>query len=241
MKSVIRSDIGKHRDINEDYGLITKINDTFVYIVADGMGGHLAGEVASKMAIEKIVQYLEDNSDKSNKCVRMINDAVIYANDQIFEKSQNPEYKNMGTTCELVLVYDNKAYVGHVGDSRVYKLSKGELTQITRDHSLINDLVDSGSISKDEAKSLPQKNIITRALGSEEEISVDILEFDLSKDDIILICTDGVTGGLSDEILRKTLSTDKSLDKKADEIIQLSNDAGGFDNSTVILAEMRWC
>src|SRR5699024_4450322 len=132
-----------------------------------------------------------------------------------------------------------KAYVGHVGDSRVYKLSKGELTQITRDHSLINDLVDSGSISKDEAKSLPQKNIITRALGSEEEISVDILEFDLSQGDIILICTDGVTGGLSDETLKETLTTDKSIEEKADEIIQLSNDAGGFDNSTVILAEMR--
>lgn len=239
MKSVIRSDIGKHRDINEDYGLITKVNNTYVYIVADGMGGHLAGEVASKMAIEKIVQYLEENSDRSDQCVEIIQDSVVYANDQVFLKSLNPEYKNMGTTCELVLVNDGKAYVGHVGDSRVYILNADGLRQVTRDHSLINDLVDSGSISKDEAKNLPQKNIITRALGSEEEITVDIHECNLSMGDIIFICTDGVTGGLSDETLQETLSSDKTLDEKADEIIKMSNDAGGFDNSTVILAEMR--
>lgn len=239
MKSAMKTDIGNHREINEDYGISTAIEDSYIYIVADGMGGHLAGEVASKMAIETIISFIENNKNMLDQPVKLINAAVEYANKEIYNKSKDPDFKNMGTTCELLIAKANKAYIGHVGDSRVYLIRDNNIFQITRDHSLINDLVASGSISEDEALKIPQKNIITRALGSEEAISADIHEVDIEKGDFILLCTDGVTGELEDETIRDIIVSAEDLETKVETIIKLSNDAGGYDNSTAILVEKR--
>lgn len=234
-----KSDIGKKRNSNEDYCLAKKENDFYIFIVADGMGGHLAGEVASKLAVESIESYIEDHKDMLEDTVRLITESMTYANKLVYEEAMKPDQKDMGTTCELLITKDGKCFIGHVGDSRTYIYSKGNFRQVTRDHSLINDLLESGSISQEEAKLMPQKNIITRALGSEETLNIDVLEIDLDKDDKILMCTDGVSGSLTDEEMKNILLENPDLDKAANQLIAKANEAGGLDNSTVILAEKR--
>lgn len=239
MISAMKTDIGLQRNANEDYCLSTKINNIYVYIVADGMGGHLAGEVASKLAVDSIYEYLNENIKQYDSLVKIIKDSLDYANGKIYKKSTDPAYKDMGTTIELVLVDGCNVYLGHVGDSRVYIKKNNKFKQITRDHSLINDLLESGSISESEADRMPQKNIITRALGGDIKLDSDIHEITISKGDIIFICTDGVTGCLDDEEIFDVLIEDIDIEDKAEKIIKLSNQAGGYDNSTIIIAEKR--
>lgn len=239
MKFSYKSDIGKKRNSNEDYCLAKEENGFYIFIVADGMGGHLAGEVASKLAVESIESYIDSHKDMLNDTVRLITESMTYANKVVYEEAMKPDQKDMGTTCELLIAKNDKCFVGHVGDSRTYFYTKGDLKQVTRDHSLINDLLESGSISQEEAKAMPQKNIITRALGSEETLNIDVLEINLDKNDMILMCTDGVSGSLTDEEIQSILNDYTDLDTAVNQFILKANEAGGLDNSTVILAEKR--
>lgn len=239
MEYAFKSDIGRHREINEDYLYAGSFGDYYVFVIADGMGGHLAGEVASKLAVESIIAFIEDKSHMLEDTVRIISESIRYANEEIYRLSKSPDYNNMGTTCELVIIKDETAFIGHVGDSRVYRLRGENLEQVTRDHSLINDLLDSGSISEYEANKMPQKNIITRALDGQGPLNIDIHELDLAKGDFILICTDGVSGAINDQQIKAIIRGNADLELAVDSLIDASNDAGGLDNSSVILVEKR--
>lgn len=235
-----KTDIGKHRDLNEDSLLTKKNKDYNLFIVADGMGGHLAGEVASKLAVDSINQYIENNFHTTDDKLDLVNHALLYANSKIYEKSiSDSKYSNMGTTCDAAICIDDCVFVGHVGDSRVYHYSNGEIRQVTRDHSLVADLIESGSLTEEEAKNTKQKNIITRALGGDNRLVVDLHQFRMNNQDILLLCSDGLTNGIDDNRIKEVLEMKISPEEKSDMLIYMSNASGGYDNSSVVVAEKR--
>lgn len=235
----VKTDIGLKRETNEDSAFGLSSENYNLFIVADGMGGHLAGEVASSMAVDLISDYVRNNFKKARDYLKLVKASIVLANEEIYKKSvEDEKLDNMGTTCDLCLLVGNQLYVGHVGDSRVYRLSKGELVQLTRDHSLYNEMVDSGSVSEEEASKIARKNIITRALGGEELVEVDLILEEVENEDIILLCTDGLTGGVSDQEIQEVLESDKSLDEMSQRLIEMSNEAGGLDNTTLAIVEV---
>lgn len=235
-----KTDIGRHRDLNEDSVYAEEFEGYHLFIVADGMGGHLAGEVASQLAIDSVEHYVSNNFLSEDDKLQLVNEAMLYANSSINKKSNSdPQYSNMGTTCDTVLYTDGTIYIGHVGDSRVYLYRDGEVKQLTRDHSLINDLIESGSLTIDEAKKNKQRNIITRALGGEYSLVVDLHKYEILNGDIILLCSDGLTNGVDDESIKSVLMDESSTADKSNKLIELSNASGGYDNSSVVVAEKR--
>ncbi|MCK4401147.1 Stp1/IreP family PP2C-type Ser/Thr phosphatase [bacterium] len=241
------SDLGRVRKLNEDSFLVS--DDLKLYLVADGMGGHAAGDVASRKSIELIKAFIErtakDNditwpfemnpelAPEANKLIA----AVQIANKKIYEMSfSNPELKGMGTTIAGLFIAEAKVYIVHVGDSRVYLMRNGRLKQITEDHSWVNEQVKENVITEDEAKQHRWKNVITRALGSEKEVKVDLQEKDIVSGDIFLICSDGLSGMVErktmEDIIKKHIN---NLSEAAEEMIDYANKAGGVDNITVIL------
>ncbi len=245
------SDLGRVRKLNEDSFLVS--DDLKLYLVADGMGGHAAGDVASRKSIESIKVFIErtakDNditwpfemnpelAPEANKLIA----AVQVANKKIYEMSStNPELKGMGTTIAGLFIAEAKAYIVHVGDSRVYLMRNGKLKQITEDHSWVNEQVKENVITEDEAKQHRWKNVITRALGSEKEVKVDLQEDDIASGDVFLICSDGLSGMLErktmEDIIKKHID---NLLEAAKEMIDYANKAGGVDNITVILIEAQ--
>ncbi|WP_425540220.1 Stp1/IreP family PP2C-type Ser/Thr phosphatase [Microaceticoccus formicicus] len=234
-----KTDIGKCRDLNEDSLLINKTDDYYLFVVADGMGGHLAGEVASKLAVDSINYYISQNFHSIDNKLDLINHALLYANSKIYEQSiSDSRYANMGTTCDAAICIDDNVYIGHVGDSRVY-LYDGKIKQITRDHSLVADLIESGSLTEEEAKNTRQKNIITRALGGDNKLIVDLHHVKIKSKDILLLCSDGLTNGIDDNRIKEVLEMKISPEEKSDMLIYMSNASGGYDNSTVVVAEKR--
>ena len=203
------------------------------------MGGHKAGEIASKMAIDIISNSLKslltDLTVEDKDIEDRIKNSIYEANDKIYKKSMEDEkFSGMGTTVTLAYVIDEKMFICHVGDSRAYLFKNGILSQLTKDHSLVEELIRNGSISKEEAKHHPQRNIITRAVGTSEEIKVDLVVEPKNKDDILLLCTDGLTNMLDDDEIRNSLLINKDIQKACDELVRLSNDKGGFDNITIL-------
>ncbi|QXM05866.1 Stp1/IreP family PP2C-type Ser/Thr phosphatase [Crassaminicella indica] len=232
------SHIGRVREINEDAYYIS--NGTLnLFVVADGMGGHNAGEVASKVAICSIKDFIEQHKneffDKEEQEVcEILRKATLEANHKIFEKSRNEiECQGMGTTLTVVLVL-SKVYVAHVGDSRAYLVRKNNISQITQDHSLVAELLRNGSITENEAKNHPQRNMITRALGTEEEITIDVFTLDLQDDDVILLCTDGLSNLIEVEEIRDVLIGTNNMQKACEHLVELANERGGYDNITVV-------
>lgn len=241
------TDVGLVRDHNEDS--IGENRDLGLAVLADGMGGHRGGEVASAIAVSTILESL-DNELKNIKSGDIdevtgyrlesiaVNDAVTKANENVFTSSnENSQYRGMGTTVVVLLFHDNHFTVAHVGDSRLYRYRDNELVQITRDHSLMQELVDKGFYTKEQARESLNKNLVTRAIGAEESVQVDIHEDAALPEDIYLLCSDGLTDMLEDEVIQNTI-TDNSedLEKIATELIRLSNESGGKDNISVILA-----
>lgn len=243
------SDLGKVRKLNEDSFLVS--DDLKLYLVADGMGGHAAGDVASRKSIELIKAFIErtakDNditwpfeinpelAPEANKLIA----AVQIANKKIYEMSStNPKLKGMGTTIAGLSIAKTKGYIVHVGDSRVYLMRNGRLKQITEDHSWVNEQVKENVITKEEAKQHRWKNVITRALGSEREVKVDLQEEDIVSGDIFLICSDGLSGiverKMIEDIIKKHIN---NLSKAAEKMIDYANDIEGVDNITAILVE----
>ena len=242
------SHVGKVRKNNEDYcmGEIIQIEDDSIgiFALADGMGGHNKGEVASKIAVDSIIDFLKDNILKSCKVKMDYLDDVIkqgynYANQKIYEKSmEDDSCKGMGTTLVVAVVYKNDAIIANVGDSRCYILHNNEFRKITKDHSVVEELVNAKLITEEEAKFHPRRNQITRAMGAEEIIIVDIFREKLEKNDILLLATDGLTGCVEDDEIKEIIEQDESIEKMCNELIDRANNNSGKDNISVILSKV---
>lgn len=238
-----QTDVGRIRSANQDSFLIDHPQQ--LYIVADGMGGHAGGEIASKLAIEEVQKFIGTNQDifSSNddpddpKICQELARGVNHASAKIYERAlEDPSLKGMGTTATLVKFIGHRAYCAHVGDSRLYLIRTGFLYQITFDHSLVNEQVRAGVITPEEAEIHRLKNVITRSVGYQEEEDVDTTSFDVYDNDILLLCSDGLHGKVNDREL-SNLAKERQLDA-VDDMIAMANERGGEDNITAILIKI---
>lgn len=232
----ILSDIGNVRKLNEDYADYYESEELKIYIIADGMGGHNAGEVASKIAVETTMEYIKKENDIGEDEIGVcLESAVKYANGKIHERSKNSEcLSGMGTTITACLIKNNKMVVANVGDSSCFSITKNGIKKITKDHSLVQQLVDSGSITEEEAMTHPNKNIITRALGTGEFVDVDIFNIDLAGVYKCVLSTDGLTNGVTvQEIYDIVLKNDNN--EACSKLVELSKAKGSRDNISVIV------
>lgn len=236
------SDIGQKRTENQDKIYIPLENSEIkLFIVADGMGGANAGSVASSAAIEYIKDYVYRNIndivlDREN-IENLIRKSMFEANNFVYKKSkETKEYAGMGTTVITVITYKNKVYIGHIGDSRVYRLRKNIIRQLTKDQSYVQALVDNGSITKEEAENHPQKNVLLKVLGCEKDVEADIITKGFLKEDILLICTDGLTNMIeTKEIYNMIIENKKDVKLASEKLVTEANKRGGYDNISVIL------
>ncbi len=238
MKTFSISDIGKNREMNQDYMYTSENavgNLPNLFIVADGMGGHKAGEFASRYTVDTIVESIRASKETEPIC--LIREAIQTANAKLIEKShEDASMSGMGTTVVVVTVINGKAVVANVGDSRMYVIGK-EIVQITRDHSLVEEMVRMGELAKDAAKDHPDKNIITRAVGATENIDVDFFEVELFPQDYILMCSDGLTNMVEDEDIRTIVHSQRDVAERVEKLVEAANNNGGRDNITVIVIE----
>ncbi|MFY9296621.1 MAG: Stp1/IreP family PP2C-type Ser/Thr phosphatase [Clostridiales bacterium] len=228
---------GMVRKSNEDYYYISdNQNEQHLAIVADGMGGHNAGELASRMAVETILEIFSINKDQyTNDPTSLIKESIRQANYKIYSHAQqNENCKGMGTTLVLAFFDKGKVYFGHVGDSRGYLIRKGEIIQITKDHSLVQELLDNGTITLEEVENHPQKNIITRALGTERSIEIDCHNISLEEDDIVLLCTDGLVLHVDLQENIELFESSSSMQELTADLVQQALERGGLDNITVV-------
>ena len=237
VKIYSKIDKGVVRHSNQDAFFAGEISSELAFaVVCDGMGGANAGNVASEIAVKTISEYIVNsyrNNMSSDDIMRMLKNAITSANIEIFDKANsNQELMGMGTTVVVAVVRNDNAIIANVGDSRIYLISD-KLTQLTTDHSIVQTLIESGKISLEDAKVHPRKNVITRALGAESEVAVDVDEFALSKGDSLLLCTDGLTNFVSeDDILNTFKENDISL--VCEKLVELANSGGGGDNITAV-------
>jgi PPM family protein phosphatase len=227
------TDVGRVRDGNEDAYLVADS----VFAVADGMGGHLAGEIASAKALEPVGALDGKVYADAADAVTALRDAVVEANATVSQLAEDePLYRGMGTTLTAVMVEGRRLHIAHVGDSRAYLLRDGQFNQLTDDHTLVQHLIDEGQITKEEAASHPQRSIITRAIGVARDVDVDSMTLDLEPGDQILLCSDGLTGVVSDEDIRDALKRDEDdEDTIVASLLDKANAGGGPDNITVVL------
>jgi len=227
--------VGKIRTLNEDAFFVStpSSTDSVLAIVADGMGGHNAGEIASAEAVNIIKNsVLHTESDAKEVLIESIN----RANTELYNMSCEKEsLHGMGTTITACLIEQSKVTVAQVGDSRLYLVRNGRINQITKDHSLVEMLIDSGTITKEDAKHHPQKNVITRAIGTDSSVEADIYEFLAEADDIILLCSDGLVNMVEDEKILSLITGCEDFENLADKLVTEAENAGGNDNITVIL------
>lgn len=242
INSVSVTNIGHIRAVNEDSFYVAHLEQGYTLgIVADGMGGHQAGDTASRLAVETISADLagpfpEMTVEEAGIIVR---EAILHANEVIYEAaSHNDDLHTMGTTVVVVLLGPDGGVIGHIGDSRAYKYSNGHLGQLTEDHTLVNELVKTHQISEAEAIVHPRRNVIMRALGTDAEVAVDLYPVTLKDQEILLVCSDGLSSYVSTEGICQTLrQSGVSLKERADHLVKLALDAGGDDNITVVLLE----
>lgn len=238
LKTFSITDVGRKRKLNQDFVYtcempIGRLQNLF--IVADGMGGHNAGDFASKHTVEKIVQYIVDTKEDSP--IKVISGAITDANASIRKKAEEEEdLRGMGTTVVVATIADDTLYVANVGDSRLYIMNR-KIRQITRDHSLVEEMIRIGEIDRESARTHPDKNIITRAIGAGELIDIDFFEIKLEKDDIILMCSDGLTNMIEDDNIRIIMQGQRDVVEKAEELVKVANNNGGKDNIAVIIIE----
>lgn len=240
MKAYYISDTGKVRTHNEDSVMIVKnLSGQYLLVVADGMGGHKAGEVASSIVVNGLTEKFKNIESIGEKqdAVNWIRENVKELNDAIFKYTDEfEESKGMGTTLVLSIVTDDYILFGNVGDSSGFVFKKGKLYKVTKDHTLVNLLVETGELTKEEAENHPRKNVLMRALGANNPVDVDI--FDVEKDcDGILLCSDGLTNMLSVRQIENVLNTDSTLEEKVVKLIRKSNLRGGTDNVSVACLE----
>jgi protein phosphatase len=229
------SDVGLKRTLNEDFASYLEKEEFKIYVVADGMGGHNAGEVASRMAAERIVSYI---NKKFSLCSveNLIDEAIKKVNRDIFNYSNTNEKLNgMGTTVTACLITESFIQIANVGDSCCLGIRNDEIRKITKDHSLVQELVDSGSISEKQAENHPKKNIITRALGTSSTVRVDVFQLDKNEYDLYILCSDGLTNELTKDEILQVVTKEKDYVKIANQLIYLAKEKGGRDNITVLL------
>lgn len=235
-----KTDVGNVRKINEDYLGFTENEKYRLYIIADGMGGHNAGEVASKYAVTEILNKVKNINFDYNISAELIN-CVKGANEKIYNESIiNEEYKGMGTTVTLALIFKDKLYVAHVGDSSCYVLEGDNIKKITKDHSFVQELIDIGSISEEQAKNHPNKNIITRSLGFSKELEVDVYELLIKGIRKIILCTDGLTNYINNDELKEVVQQDKNTEA-CERLVSVAKNRGGSDNISIIVSEGENC
>lgn len=240
MKAFSITDIGEKRRINQDY-VFCELNPIGnlpnLFIVADGMGGHKAGDYASRFCVEFFTQHIRNSSQTSP--ITLIEEAINATNEAIYKMSKEQvEFEGMGTTFVVATIFKNEMYVANIGDSRLYVIDS-QIRQITEDHSLVQAMVNTGELNRDEARAHPNKNIITRALGVNEIAQPDFFEVELSRGDIVLMCSDGLTNMLEDEnierIIRKNVNDPKTA---AETLVKQANENGGKDNIAVIVIKV---
>jgi serine/threonine protein phosphatase PrpC len=244
-----KTDIGRVRAQNEDNVLVPK--EMALAVVSDGMGGHASGEVASRITVETIDQYYRDTARSGPNTWPMklpnleverqrMAVAIQLANSNIFETAQaDGAKKGMGCTVDAMYFSQGRFYIGHVGDSRVYRIRGGQIQALTEDHSFLNDFLRMKEMSSDEGINLPHKNVVVRALGLNEQVHVDVIHDEFKVGDLFLICSDGLSGMLTDPQMREISTASNSLDNACNELIKSANDNGGNDNISAILIRVE--
>jgi protein phosphatase len=250
-----KTNVGQVRSTNQDSFLVS--NDELLFIVADGMGGHAGGEIASKLCVQEISRYLADNlqilnaaghTKETNGCANPVHPdariantmahAVNYASTKIYERAlEDPGLRGMGTTATVCKIIDDYAYIAHVGDSRLYLQRCGFIYQITNDHSLVSEQVRAGILTKEEAELHHLRNVITRSVGYQEEEDVDTTSMILEEGDVLLMCSDGLHGKISDKEISQMVA-EKGVEA-VDQLISLANERGGDDNITVVILKIK--
>lgn len=227
------TDVGNKRNLNEDYIGYFEDDTIGIFIIADGMGGHNAGEVASKLAVDTIIDYIKENKD-NNDIREILEEAISQANRKIYKHSIiNEECKGMGTTVTIAVVKDKHAIIGNIGDSRGYLFLGEKLERITKDHSLVQELLDNGTITNEEAFNHPNKNVITRALGTNYTVKADYYNIELKDIDRIILCSDGLTNEVTEMEMKDILL--KFDNESCPKLIELAKKKGGRDNISIII------
>lgn len=238
MKTFSMIDVGRKREVNQDYIFVSNEplgNLPNLLIVADGMGGHRAGDLASRYAVETLKEDLANSTEDGPEA--MIRKAIQSANQKLIEAArQDVRLEGMGTTLVVATVIEHTLYFANVGDSRLYLLHD-TIKQLSKDHSFVQEMVRLGGIDAEEAKHHPDKNIITRAVGAREKVEVDFFEYRLKKGDIILMCTDGLSNMVEDEEMLAIVKSSRDIVEAVERLVERANDNGGNDNIGVILAE----
>ena len=238
MKSYSVTDVGQKRQVNQDYVFASEEpvgNLPNLFVVADGMGGHKAGDFASSFAVQILLHTILE--DENQNPIKIIRNAVEEANRKVLEEAkQHAEMEGMGTTMVLVTIVDDYAYVANVGDSRLY-LIEDKILQITKDHSLVEEMVRRGLITKEEAKTHPDKNIITRVLGIGPEVEVDFFDIHLKENSTLLLCSVGLSNMVSDDDIWRIANTSRDLRETGMRLVSLANENGGKDNIAVVLVQ----
>ena len=242
MKSFYLTDTGKVRDHNEDSVIIVRNNEnSYLLAVADGMGGHSCGEVASSLVIKYLAHHFQEsfyNLDK-DEAINFINDSINEVNSLIFKYQKNhPESKGMGTTLVMAILTQDYLLIGNIGDSSGFIIKNNKLHKITYDHTLVNLLVSAGELSEEEAKNHPRKNVLMKALGANDPIEADIFDCDMNVDGIFL-CSDGVTNMLEKEQIEKVLESDLEIEEKIVKLVHKCNNRGGLDNMSMAYLVMN--
>lgn len=243
IETAYASSIGRIRKSNQDFVKVFKNNsDITLAIVCDGMGGHQGGDVASTMAVSHLGHNFESTDFKSSDLAKKWLEVQLNSENETILKTADrfPDLNGMGTTIVLAFAFADNALIAHLGDSRAYSYADGKFVQLTEDHSLVNELVKMGQITKEQAKHHPQKNIITQALGVSSTIDPEYNEIALADNDLIMLCTDGLTNSLSDPQIQQILATkDLSLADRCNKLINEANRLGGGDNITVCLIQSK--
>lgn len=230
-----KTDIGLRRSNNEDAFIISP--ELGFCLAADGMGGAAAGELASKIFADTVLEIFADSTDQSEKeILYRVKKAFSFANEKILDDAtQNPNHEGMGCTAELLAFFGDGFALGHVGDSRTYRFRNGQLRQLTQDHTLVQEQIEEGLISSENIRNHPLRNIILRALGQERELALDLLRGKILPGDLFLLCSDGLTDMVQDDLIQEILSSDIDIHRKADKLVESAKAAGGKDNITVVL------
>lgn len=239
MKAYAVTDIGLVRQNNQDYAFSQTGAVGFLpnlFIVADGMGGHKAGELASRITAETIVESVSKNTNRN--AIQVMGNAITDANNKVIQiASRSEEYRGMGTTVVVATIIDNLLYVANVGDSRLYVISGKDIEQITRDHSLVEEMVTNGQIARSEARTHKKKNIITRAVGGINPLMADYFDVRLEEGDRVLMCTDGLTNMLDDENIRQIVTGERDIKDAVLRLVEEAKHHGGNDNIGIVLIE----
>ena len=239
MRVYAATDVGREREVNQDYIFcsmepVGKLPNLF--IVADGMGGHKAGDLASRYTVETFIASVK--ASHSDNPITIINDAIVEANGRLLEKAEESEaYNGMGTTLVVCTIIGESMYVANVGDSRLY-LYDGKLSQITRDHSLVEEMVSLGRLERSEARNHEKKNVITRAVGGSKEIMADFFEAELTAGNRIIMCSDGLSNMVEDDEIEQVLADNASVEEKTKKLLDRANENGGRDNIAIIIVEL---